>query len=235
MTGSRVESTLASMGRALRAEERTFDEPAALRRIAEDAGLLPLRDLPAVAGQQLTVVVRWALEHPGAAAHLERLAEAIGEKKSYGDEQDDWMLLVRVSDLTEIDVDGAHLFACMLYLARHHESAQFWWQFAAGAGMRVAAFCLHLHHLGRGETPEAEHWLGTLKSMDTPETLDEEFLCGLRRFAAWEWRNGNPASGYVAALIDEVYRLATIDNADEMLVCRPDHELALRLNGCGSV
>ncbi|MBL1093138.1 MULTISPECIES: hypothetical protein [Streptomyces] len=47
-------------------------------------------------------------------------------------------------DLEDLDVDGAQVFACMLSLADHPESAQFWWQFAAGAGNRAAAYCLHL-------------------------------------------------------------------------------------------
>ncbi|MGY1434157.1 hypothetical protein [Streptomyces reniochalinae] len=67
----------------------------------------------------------WGLEQPGAVAHLERLAEAIGERKNSSGIEDGWVLLVRVRDLAEIDVDGAHLFACLLYQAKHHESAQF--------------------------------------------------------------------------------------------------------------
>ncbi|MEU2080641.1 hypothetical protein ABZ569_01895 [Streptomyces albus] len=227
---ARVDAMLASLGRALRAEKRTFDEAAALRRLARDAGYTtPLADLPTAAGQQLRVVVGWGLDQPGAAEQVERLAEAIGRREPAGGTTDDWMLLVRVSDLAEIDVDGAHVFACMLHKARHHESAQFWWQFAAGAGKGIAAFCLHLHHLGRGEMPEAEHWLQMLSTMDTPETLDADFVRATRRFAAWEWRHGKLARSPVHALTHEVDRLAAIGNADEVLVCRPDRELALRL------
>jgi hypothetical protein len=229
---------LASLGRSLRAEERErdFDEGAALRRLAEDAGYrtsdagcrASLSDLPAVAGRQLMVVVGWSLEQPGASEHVEHLAEAIGRKKGCGIE-DGVILLVRVSELAEVDVDGAHVFACMLYQARHHDSAQFWWEFAAGAGKGIAAFCLHLHHLARGEMLEAEHWLQMLSSMDSTEMLDADFIRVTRWFAAWKSRQPMLSRGPVPALTHEVHRLATISNVDEALVCRPDHELASRL------
>ncbi|NSC19828.1 hypothetical protein FM076_00785 [Streptomyces albus subsp. chlorinus] len=228
---------LTSLGQSLRAEERVFDEAAALRRLAGEAGYRTpppdppsavLPDLPAAASRQLTVVVSWGLEQPGAVEHVERLAEAIGERRGTGIE-DSWMLLVRLRDLAEIDVDGAHVFACMLHQAQHHESAQFWWQFAAGAGKGISAFCLHLHHLSRGEIPEAQHWFRMLAALETREMLDAVFFRATRQFAAWQWRHGKPAIGQVPALTDEVHRLATLQDADEVLVCRPDHELALRL------
>lgn len=177
--------------------------------------------------------MRWALDQPGAAEHVERLAEAIGKKTDRGGIEDGWVLLVRVSDLEEIDVDGAHVFACMLHLAGDPESAQFWWQFAAGAGNGIAACCLHLHHLGRGETDEADHWLDVLISVSTPGQMDETFLHGLRRFAIWEWRHAPRVREWQPALTEEVYRLATRGDTGEVLVCRPDHDLAVRLQGCG--
>ncbi|MGX9229612.1 hypothetical protein ACWV95_32205 [Streptomyces albus] len=62
---ARVDAMLASLGRALRAEKRTFDEAAALRRLARDAGYTtPLADLPTAAGQQLRVVVGWGSTSP---------------------------------------------------------------------------------------------------------------------------------------------------------------------------
>ncbi|MEK8169013.1 hypothetical protein NKH77_01795 [Streptomyces sp. M19] len=61
-------------------------------------------------------------------------------------------------DVDNLDIDGARIYACLLSLAGHPESAQYWWQLAAGAGDRMAAYCLHLHHECRGELREAEHW-----------------------------------------------------------------------------
>ncbi|MEV7282440.1 hypothetical protein [Streptomyces sp. NPDC093111] len=56
------------------------------------------------------------------------------------------------------DDDGAMLFASLLFLADELEGARFWWGFAAGAGNGVAAKCLHLYHLSRGELRDADHW-----------------------------------------------------------------------------
>jgi len=56
------------------------------------------------------------------------------------------------------DLEGTLHFACLLSLAGCHDGAQFWWQFSAGAGNAVAAQCLHLHHLSRGEVRDAEFW-----------------------------------------------------------------------------
>ncbi|MBP2401098.1 hypothetical protein [Streptomyces syringium] len=57
-----------------------------------------------------------------------------------------------------IDPDGALHFACLLSLANEPTCAQFWWQFSAGAGNALAAYCLHLLHLGRGDLRDADHW-----------------------------------------------------------------------------
>ncbi|MGW4696122.1 hypothetical protein ACWEO1_27560 [Kitasatospora cineracea] len=54
---------------------------------------------------------------------------------------------------------GALVFAALLYLSGHPRNAQFWFEFAAGAGDGTAAFSLYLHHAAAGELREAEHWL----------------------------------------------------------------------------
>ncbi|MFG2222507.1 hypothetical protein [Streptomyces sp. NPDC048644] len=69
-------------------------------------------------------------------------------------------LLAKLANSRRIDPDGALHFACLLNLAGCTEGAQFWWQFAAGAGNPTAAHCLHLLHLYRGELRDAEHWAG---------------------------------------------------------------------------
>lgn len=140
-----VEELLARAGRTVREDRRAFDVGAGLRRLAEDAGYVPAdRGMPTVsrARHQLRVVARWVLNHRQAARHVERLAAAIGED---GPEEG-------CAPLADLDVDGAQVFACMLHLAGHPESAQFWWQLAAGADHGGAAYCLYLHHLGRGRS-----------------------------------------------------------------------------------
>ncbi|NUK85751.1 hypothetical protein [Streptomyces lunaelactis] len=54
-----------------------------------------------------------------------------------------------------------------LNLAGCREAAQFWWQFAAGAGNPTAAYCLYLLHLGRGERRDAEHWADQAANLDS--------------------------------------------------------------------
>ncbi|MFD8545328.1 hypothetical protein [Streptomyces sp. NPDC059649] len=252
---SSVERLLAEAGGKLRVRRRAFDVGAGLRRLAEDAGYVPPAvDVPRVSGlppagvevpsvsrarQQLSVVVRWVLDQPGAAVHVERLAEAIGRKGgaedggedgAAGGAEDCTALLVNEDDLEDLDVDGAQVFACMLSLADHPESAQFWWQFAAGAGNRAAAYCLHLHHLGRGEVAEAEHWIDLLQNcLDGP---DDAFMEGMGLFATYVRRNCPPVRVRASGLTAEVERLATREETDDVLVCRPDREIARRLQDC---
>ncbi|MFD9322768.1 hypothetical protein ACFWDQ_34835 [Streptomyces sp. NPDC060053] len=54
--------------------------------------------------------------------------------------------------------DGALAFACLLYVAEPESGAQFWWEYAAGAGSVTGALCLYLLHLSRGELRDARHW-----------------------------------------------------------------------------
>ncbi|MGW7263286.1 DUF6207 family protein [Streptomyces sp. NPDC054842] len=53
---------------------------------------------------------------------------------------------------------GAWLLGCALHLAGVDDGARFWWQYAAGAGHRQAAYCLFLHHHARGEAHAAAFW-----------------------------------------------------------------------------
>ncbi|MFD8141870.1 hypothetical protein [Streptomyces sp. NPDC059708] len=67
------------------------------------------------------------------------------------------------------DPGGALAFACLLDLAHVEDGAQFWWQFAAGAGNPTGALCLYLLHLRRGEMRDASHWasqIGQLEAAD---------------------------------------------------------------------
>ncbi|WP_432095700.1 hypothetical protein [Streptomyces sp. bgisy100] len=53
---------------------------------------------------------------------------------------------------------SALILACVLQLTDTDEGARFWWQYAAGAGLPAAAYCLYLHHLALGETHTARWW-----------------------------------------------------------------------------
>ncbi|WP_438484746.1 hypothetical protein [Streptomyces sp. S186] len=57
-----------------------------------------------------------------------------------------------------LEPEGALVLGCVLHLARRADSAQFWWQFAAGAGDTGAACCLYLHHMALGEVDQAQLW-----------------------------------------------------------------------------
>ncbi|WP_331738397.1 hypothetical protein [Embleya sp. NBC_00896] len=84
--------------------------------------------------------------------------------------------LAWLADTQRVDADGALVFACLLYLTGRQEAAQFWWQFAGGAGNRTAANCLDLYHRSHGRAVEAEHWrrqgriLADLASPEVPAT-----------------------------------------------------------------
>jgi hypothetical protein len=196
-----------------------FDVGAALRRLATDAAVAtaPHPDTlrAAQAGQRLSVICRWILNKPDAADHVDRLAQ---DPDAATEDQ--------------LDVDGALVFACLLHLTDHHESAQFWWQLAAGAGHRAAAYCLHLHHLALGETREARHWLYVVTDdvIDT-DTPNDVFLATLEAVAAYVRRTGtSSANAPTAGLEMEVDRLAAAETGSCIIVQRPDRRLADRLH-----
>ncbi|MFK4103189.1 hypothetical protein ACI2L1_24535 [Streptomyces sp. NPDC019531] len=199
----------------------SFDVGAALRRLAADAAgpaARPTADMvrAAQAGQRLSVVCRWILNRPDAAHHVDRLAQ----------EPD------ALQDDRHLDVDGALVFACLLYLTDHRESAQFWWQLAAGAGHRAAAYCLHLHHLALGESREARHWLhevtDDIVDSDAP---DSAFLATLEAVATYVRKTGSSRTcAPTGGLEMEVDRLATTKTDSCIIVRRPDQRLADRLH-----
>jgi hypothetical protein len=178
----------------------SFDVGAALRRLVTDAAVTtaPHPDTlrAAQAGQRLSVICRWVLNKPDAADHVDRLAQ---DPDASTEEQ--------------LDVDGALVFACLLHLTDHHESAQFWWQLAAGAGHRAAAYCLHLHHLALGEIREARHWLYVVTDdVIDSDAPDDIFLATLEAVAAYVRRTGtSSAHAPTAGLEMEVDRLAAAE------------------------
>ncbi|MFC9734315.1 hypothetical protein ACFWGM_33770 [Streptomyces roseolus] len=96
------------------------------------------------AGRRLAALSAHLLRHQDAAEHVAQLADE------------------------GTDDDGALRFAALLFLVDESEGARFWWGFAAGAGNAVAAQCLHLYHLSRGELRDADHWALQAATSDTP-------------------------------------------------------------------
>ncbi|MFJ8313739.1 MULTISPECIES: hypothetical protein [unclassified Streptomyces] len=194
-----------------------FDVGAALHRLAQDAArTAPAPDVlrAAQAGQRLAVVARWFLNGPGAALHVDRLAQ---DPPASPVEED------------QLDEDGAAVFASLLYLTGHPESAQFWWQLAAGAGHRGAGYCLHLHHLALGEQREAAHWrYQILHSMTETNALDEDFLGFLEHVARYVRHHGSTANAPTGSLEMEIDRLAD-GGTSCIIVRRPDRRLAEQL------
>jgi hypothetical protein len=197
-----------------------FDVGAALRRLAADAAKAAVpapsdMQRAAEARQRLAVVSRWILNEPGAADHVEGL---VNDQSTALMEE-------------HLDVEGAAVFACLLYLTNHPESAQFWWQLAAGAGYRPAAYCLHLHHLALGEKREAQHWRHQVTHTVTEGgTPDDIFLTSLGAFANYVRQNGSTASGPTGGLEMEIDRLAEGNtNTNCIIIRRPDQRLADRL------
>ncbi|MER6366621.1 hypothetical protein [Kitasatospora sp. NPDC001527] len=60
--------------------------------------------------------------------------------------------------VTRWEPHGGLVFGCLFDLTGRPYHAQWWWQFAAGAGESLAAYCLYLHHVRAGELRDAEHW-----------------------------------------------------------------------------
>ncbi|MFJ5220918.1 hypothetical protein ACIP98_40440 [Streptomyces sp. NPDC088354] len=199
-----------------------FDVGAALRRLAADSvKTTPTPDILKTrqAAQRLSVICRWILNRPDAADHVDRLAE------------DPTIDTTSASFEDHLDVDGALVFACLLYLTGHRESAQFWWQLAAGAGLRTAAYCLHLHHLALGERREAQHWLHQVTdNLLDSEAPDQALLDCLEAMASYVRNHGYMADPPTGGLEMEVDRLADHAPGACIIVHRPDRRLADRLH-----
>ncbi|MGI5405169.1 hypothetical protein ACQEV9_00065 [Streptomyces chartreusis] len=111
------------------------------------------------------------------------------------------------------DVDGALHFGSLLHLTQETEGAMWWWQFAAGAGNATAAYCLYLHHLGRGELRDAEHWIGQAFRLGKIDYIPPPFL------------PHQPLTEPSAALQQAVGRLKAEEVAGAQFH-QPDHRLA---------
>ncbi|MFF8367078.1 hypothetical protein ACF05F_34520 [Rhodococcus erythropolis] len=212
-----VEEILALAGKTMLARRRPFDEAAGLRRLAREAALPLSATSSAVtrARHQLSVMTCLYLKGHDAPLHIEELAARLGDDGEGN----------RHPPSKDLDVDGAQLFGCMLHLAGHPQSAQFWWELAAGADHVGALYCLYLHHLGQGARAQAAHWLEQLRWQKID--IDDEFLLGAERFTRWVQDHRPPTAH--PDLVEEVVRLALHKTKEQPLVCRPERQIADRL------
>ncbi|MFJ7590715.1 hypothetical protein ACIQZO_25690 [Streptomyces sp. NPDC097617] len=195
-----------------------YDVGASLRRLATDASRSPSPSShlagAARAGHQLSTMCRWAINAPDAAGHISRLAE-----------------VPTPGTKAELDVEGAGVFACLLFLTGHPDSAQFWWQLSAGAGNRLAAYCLHLRHLALGEQREAAHWLHEVTGSRSEGGIDDVLLECLGAVASYVNKNGSASSTPPTGMLEmEVDRLGD----DGGIVRRPDRRLVDSLRAFAS-
>ncbi|MEU6070636.1 hypothetical protein ABZ864_40900 [Streptomyces sp. NPDC047082] len=216
-----VEEILAAAGQVMQARRRPFDDAAGLRRLARDSGrAAPAK--PSVvtrARHQLSVMTYLYLNERDAPGHVEEFAARLGDDGKGNHHP----------PFEDLDVHGAQLFGCMLHMAGHPHSAQFWWELAAGADHIGAVYCLYLHHLGQGASAEAGHWLDQLRLQHAD--IDEVFLLGTARFTQW-MHDHRPLAAH-PDLVEEVVRLALHDDGDQFLVCRPERQIADRLHHPG--
>lgn len=226
MTANPWEKLFADADARVREPRRPFDVGAGLRRLAHDIGYVPPTPVaPASpnARRRLGAMARCAVTQAGAASHVERLTALLGpdENEDSVTEFDGWT--------NGVDIDGVQVFACTLYLARHPESARFWWRFAAGAGHNGAAYCLYLDHLGLGEEREARFWKKQVtttlfSSGPSPDPDPEEFLKALDSLTGYFVRNPTCRAITTGHLEADVERV--VDRYTDGLVCRPDARIA---------
>ncbi|MFE9374721.1 glycoprotein [Streptomyces sp. NPDC006711] len=131
---------------ALAGVYQDYDADAALDRVRA------LADAGTGLGPATPVASRYATVHEQAAHDLDLASSLIVDTPQA---QRSISLLVE-SD--PIEPEGALVFAALLHLSGYRDPSQFWFEFAAGAGNRTAAFCLTLLHQQRSEHRTAAHW-----------------------------------------------------------------------------
>ncbi|MDT0382174.1 hypothetical protein RM572_25775 [Streptomyces sp. DSM 42041] len=189
------------------------------------------------AARDLRALSSLAIRTPDAATHITRLATK------------------------EIDADNALVFACLLHLADRDDQAEFFWQFAAGAGKTASAECLSLLHTVRGELRAARHWAEQAADLDDPETprhqdrdhedvttrvrREPRLLYSLNLLKVWRLLRGEDSetltmSAFHAcagtlsrALTSAIQRLGT-EPGEAVLLTWPDRNVAAQLQGCAA-
>ncbi|MEU6680321.1 hypothetical protein [Streptomyces sp. NPDC046925] len=102
---------------------------------------------------------------------------------------------------------SALVLACLLQLTETGDGARAWWEYAAGAGQAVAAYCLYLHHLSLGEEEVAAWWHG--QSADDDYTLPTEPQAQEEEVPEVEWHPGvRQATSSTATILRVLRNLA---------------------------
>ncbi|WFB10365.1 hypothetical protein LRS74_27495 [Streptomyces sp. LX-29] len=258
MPSSRSLAEALASARALEDEYDDFDVEGARRRIEHDLGRTAWRDTggmgdpppaatacagtvpdcPAAGPVQPASVWPPSL-HDQAARDLRVLSTLVIR------DADASRHMARLDNSRRIDPEGALVFACVLYLADYEDAAQFWWQFAAGAGSSTSAYCLYLLHMRRGELRDAEHWACQVAELDaeprpvrSPEpgperhpgpgpAPDSDRAAGIG--IRYDISGPPPGGPSEASLREAVERLDIDTDADYGAIPQPDPRLAHRL------
>lgn len=191
-----------SAARRMHGEYDAYDAARARRRIAKEAihsrweRLFELK-LPRLLAH------RRCLDNPLAARvddaarrriprHVEAAQDLRALSRLVVHDQEASAYVARFVNDRRIEPDGALIFACLLDLAPQEEGAQFWWQFAAGAGSATSAYCLYLMHLRRGELRDAEHWAEQVPRHAITRTISLRTPCGAGTSARMRQRCFSP-------------------------------------------
>ncbi|MBL1086774.1 hypothetical protein JK359_33245 [Streptomyces actinomycinicus] len=134
--------------------------------------------------------------------------------------------VARLVNDRRIEPDGALVLACLLDLAKQEEGAQFWWQFAAGAGNATSAYCLYLLHLRRGETRDAAHWAEQIRRLNAE---CDQYLLQPSESTVRDVTPHRDCPCRDGVLRDAVEHLPTSCDDDYGLVPQPDPALAGQL------
>jgi hypothetical protein len=131
-----------------------------------------------------------------------------------------------------LEPEGARVLGCVLHLAKRWDSAQFWWQFAAGAGDVGAACCLYLHHMGMGERCEADLWRAQagldIPLPATPAFADrqQDLVTALRILEALRRDSPHISAAVMAVIAYVPDALGFVDDVDLPL---PEADFATRI------
>ncbi|MER6548347.1 hypothetical protein [Streptomyces sp. NPDC001250] len=231
-----LEDTLAE-ARVLDGEYDNYDAAKARRRIAKEVsrsrwdGLFELRVPRVVVQRRCGDPALSRLGHDAERRRTPRHAQAAMDLHVLSSfvihDQDASSYVSRLVNDRGIEPDGALIFACLLDLAQHEEGAQFWWQFAAGAGSATSAYCLYLLHLRRGELRDAEHWARQIEQLDHEPNQYRPQIEELRVWPGQSQAEDLPHSHTV--LRKTVDELDTSCDDDYGQVPQPDPALAERL------
>ncbi|TBO60211.1 hypothetical protein EYS09_07885 [Streptomyces kasugaensis] len=130
-----------------------------------------------------------------------------------------------------LEPEAARVLGCVLHLAHRSESAQFWWQFAGGAGDIGAACCLYLHHMALGERYEAKLWRDQanleVAPPATPEFINcNDFIAALRILEHLRDEDSRFSAAATAVIAYVPDALGFVDDVELPL---PDADFATRI------